>query len=77
MYVEDLVRVAGGSTNNGTGSHGGNGRDLRREQVGTHTALALPAKTAGNTSAARGKAFKKVTRPEQVIPMNEGEFKDF
>jgi methyl-accepting chemotaxis protein len=29
-FVEDLVRVVGGSTNNSVGSHGGNTRDLRR-----------------------------------------------
>ena len=76
-FVEDLVRVVGGSGSNIQGSHGGNGRGVRREQVVAHKVLALPAKTTGGASAIRGKASKKVAHPEQVIPMNEGEFKDF
>jgi hypothetical protein len=67
----------GGSGNGHSGIHGGNGRGARREQVVAHKALALPAKTAGKQSAAHGKAFKKTATPEEVIPMNEGEFKDF
>jgi len=37
----------------------------------------LPARTTGGASAIRGKASKKATHPGQVIPMNDGEFKDF
>jgi methyl-accepting chemotaxis protein len=77
VFVEDLVKVVGGSGSNHMGSHGGNGRGVRREQVVAHKALALPAKTTGGASAIRGKASRKVAHPEQVIPMNEGEFKDF
>ncbi|TRZ43473.1 hypothetical protein D4S03_12170 [bacterium] len=79
-YVEDLMRVVGGSGNGHgrvSGSHGGNGRGARREQVIAHKALALPAKTTGKPSGARGKTFKRAATPEEVIPMNDGQFKDF
>jgi methyl-accepting chemotaxis protein len=79
-FVEDLARVVGGSGNGHggvSGSHGGNGSGVRREQVVARKALALPAKTTGGASAIRGKASKKVAHPEQVIPMNDGQFKDF
>jgi hypothetical protein len=39
-------------------------------------APALPAKTSGKSVVARGKAARKPT-PEEVIPMNDGQFKDF
>jgi methyl-accepting chemotaxis protein len=77
VYVDDLVKVVGGSGSNNLRSQGGNDWALRREQVGARKVLALPEKTADRPSAARGKASKKVTRPEQVIPMKDGEFKDF
>jgi len=76
-FVEDLARVVGGNGSNLQGSHGGNGRGVRHEQVVARKVLALPAKTTGAASAIRGKAFKKVATPEQVIPMNDGQFKDF
>ena len=76
VYVGDLVTVVGGRASNHLGSHE-RGRGLRREQVSTRTSLALPAKTAGKSFATYGKPSKKVTHPEQVIPMNDGEFKDF
>jgi methyl-accepting chemotaxis protein len=80
VFVEDLVKVVGGSGNGHggvSGSHGGNGRGVRHEPVGTRKTLALPQKIAVTSSAIRGKAFKKVATPEQVIPLNEGAFKDF
>jgi methyl-accepting chemotaxis protein len=80
VFVEDLVKVVGGSGNGHaavSGIHAGNGRGARRDQIVAHKVLALPAKTSGKPSAARGKAFKKPAAPEEVIPMNDGAFKDF
>jgi hypothetical protein len=77
VFVGDLVRVVGGNGNGHSGSYGGNGREARREQVIAHKALALPAKTAGKPFANSGKAFKRSVTPEEVIPMNDGQFKDF
>jgi len=75
VFVEDLVRVVGGSGH--AASPRGNGGGLPRPRVTAHKVLALPARTTGGASAIRGKASKKATHPGQVIPMNDGEFKDF
>ena len=81
VYVDDLVMVVGGgaSGNGRQGGHAEAGRGVRREQMPARKALALPARTAGKTPAARGKASPKARgcNPEEVIPMNDGEFKDF
>jgi methyl-accepting chemotaxis protein len=79
-YVGDLVRLVSGSGNGHggvSGGHGGNSRGVRREQVVARKVLVLPAKTTGAASAIRGKASKRVAHPEEVIPMTEGQFKDF
>jgi methyl-accepting chemotaxis protein len=74
IFVGDLVTVVGGSAN-GADSRG-RGGGFRREQVGSSKA-ALPEKKAGRPLAIHGKVSGKITHPEQVIPMNDEEFKDF
>ena len=74
-YVGDLVAVVGGRANGDR--TGGSAVGFRRERAASPTAPALPEKTAGRRQAVSGRAFKKVARPEQVIPMDDGEFKDF
>ena len=74
-YVDDLAKVVGGGS---TGGHPENGRGGRREPADSHSALALPSETTRRPSAARGRASStKVKTPEEVIPMNEGGFRDF
>jgi hypothetical protein len=67
----------GGSENSHPGGRAGNDSGVRREQTAFRTALALPGRTAFAPSAIRGKGSKKAFTPEEVIPMNEGAFKDF
>ncbi len=74
VYVGDLVAVVGGSAN-GNGSRGNGG--FRRERTVAPNAPVLPEKKAGRQLAVTGKGFKKATHPEEVIPMKDGEFKDF
>jgi len=79
VFVEDLVRVVGGSgSGNGSRtvhtaaiSHAGN---TRRAAGPAHIALPAPAKKAVGKGVFKA---KRETTPEQVIPMNEGSFKDF
>ena len=75
VYVGDLVAVVGGSGNATTSRV--TGGELPLTRTAAHKALALPAKKAGRQDIVSGKISKKVTHPEQVIPMNDGEFKDF
>jgi methyl-accepting chemotaxis protein len=75
VFVEDLARVVGGSGH--TASSRGDGGGLPRSRVTAHKALALPEKRAGRQLAISGKTSRKVTHPEEVIPMNDGAFKDF
>ena len=74
-FVEDLVKVVRGSSH--ATSSRGSGDGLPRPRATAHKVLALPAKTTGGASAIRGKTSKKVVNPEEVIPMNERNFKDF
>jgi methyl-accepting chemotaxis protein len=77
VYVGDLEAVVGGRTS-GAGS-AGKGGGVRLEKTVARKALSLPMKkkVAGRQLAIRGKGSLKGTDPEQVIPMNDGEFKDF
>ncbi|WP_051328278.1 methyl-accepting chemotaxis protein [Desulfatirhabdium butyrativorans] len=76
-FVEDLVRVVGGSSN---GARSGGGR-LRREQpvawkaVG-HSALALPEPVKKAVGKVMFKPKGRVT-PEEFIPLKDGEFNEF
>jgi methyl-accepting chemotaxis protein len=73
VFVEDLVRVVGGSA---TVSRG-NGLGLpKSRRVTASKAPVLQKKTAGRQLAIAGKPSRKSPRPEEVIPMH-GEFKDF
>ena len=74
-YVEELAAVVGGS---GTGQRSIAAHSRPAQSSGAKYA-ALPAphkKSAGKEPAVRGQG-KKATRPEQVIPMDDGDFKDF
>ena len=73
VFVEDLVRVVGGSA---TGSRG-NGHGLPKSRITASKAPVLQKKIAGRQLAIAGKPPRKSPRPEEVIPMNDGEFKDF
>jgi methyl-accepting chemotaxis protein len=77
VFVEDLAKVAGGSAN-GAASRGSGG-SVRREKKMDRKTFSVPLKNkgAGRQLALRGKGSLKGTDPEQVIPMNDGEFKDF
>ncbi len=74
-YVSDFMDVIVGNAN-GSGVRG-DGHGLSRTQVAARKKSALPERTTGRQLAIRGKAPGKVMHPEQVIPMNDGDFKDF
>jgi methyl-accepting chemotaxis protein len=83
-YVGDLVSVIGSNGNGNKASvsslsTNGNGRGLRKPSANVHAALpASGAKmTVGKAAARQGKNPWKPARPDQVIPLEEGEFKDF
>ena len=79
-YVDDLVRVIGGSSN-GAGSvhtaaigHAGNGRRIAGP---SRMALPAPVKKALSKRAFPVKGRRTRTTPAEVIPMHEESFKDF
>ncbi|MDP1990735.1 MAG: methyl-accepting chemotaxis protein [Syntrophales bacterium] len=77
VYVGDLEAVVGGRTN-GAGSVGKGGGDRLEKTVDRKTfSLPMKKKGVGRQLAIRGKGSLKGTDPEKVIPMNDGEFKDF
>ena len=71
-YVEDLGKVISGNPSGGSGQ-----RSMAslarpdRNNTPRRAALPAPKKMAGKTVG------KKGTRPEQIIPMEDGDFKDF
>jgi methyl-accepting chemotaxis protein len=71
-YVGELSAVIGGN-------HSGVGHQTTSRyepsNKGGGVRLALPARS--ETKGGKGFAKDKALRPEHVIPMNEGEFKDF
>jgi methyl-accepting chemotaxis protein len=77
VYVGDLVMVVGGSKKGSVPvhpaviSHAGNSR---RVAGPARIALPAPVKKAGGRGAFKA---KEKTAPGEVIPLNEGEFKDF
>ncbi len=75
VLVGDLINVVGGNSN--TSSARGTGSVLNQPRAIARKMLTLPEKKAGRQLAASGKTSKKMLDPEQVIPMNDGEFKDF
>jgi methyl-accepting chemotaxis protein len=75
-YVSDLMAVISG--NKKSGSARKTGRHSRGERKIVRKALALPVKRKSKPLLAiRGKEAIRGADPEQVIPMNDGEFKDF
>lgn len=80
--VTDLAGLVGGKGNGCSAaapafSAGGNGRELHKSSGSLHQALSLPAAGMTGNVAPRGHKPPKVTRPEQLIPMEDEEFKDF
>jgi methyl-accepting chemotaxis protein len=76
-FVEDLATVVSGGGNNHHERYGGNSGGAGHGRGDARKVLALTAKSAGAISAIRSRASKKAVTPEQLIPLNEGEFKDF
>ncbi|MHB8091891.1 MAG: methyl-accepting chemotaxis protein [Syntrophales bacterium] len=77
VYVGDLVSVVGGS---GSGSGQITAALSPRQVKGSgyrQAALPAPRKATGKQVAASGHGKMKITRPEQVIPLDDGDFKDF
>ena len=74
-YVGDFMSVIVGNAN-GAGDRG-NGGGVSRTLAAARKEPALPERTTGRQLAIRGRAPGKVIHPEQVIPMNDGDFKDF
>ncbi len=80
-FVGELVMMVRGSNGNGVVSSA----SLRQVETGHRQTLALthqPKRTVHKALAtpvkyAKGTAFKKVVRPEEVIPLEDGDFKDF
>ncbi|MBW6486885.1 MAG: MCP four helix bundle domain-containing protein [Syntrophobacterales bacterium] len=75
VYVGDLVSVVGGSTS-GRVSAALPPRQVRGGNV-RQAALLSPRKAAGRELATPGHGKMKITRPDQVIPFEDEEFKDF
>ena len=74
-YVGDFMSVIVGNAN-GAGARG-NGGGLSRTLAAARKEPALPERTTGRQLAIHGRAPGKAIHPEQVIPMNDGDFKDF
>lgn len=78
VYVEDLVKVAGGSGNGHGGVSGGHGGGLARIEAGPRKGSGFSEKKAiGRRLTGPGEGAKIPRRPAQVIPLVEGEFRDF
>lgn len=83
-YVSDLMKVISG-TGNGSGyaalplnASGGNGKSAPRLSPADRKTLNVPVnKVAGQKLTARGQGAMKVTRPDQVIPLEDADFRDF
>ncbi len=70
-YVEDLVKVVGGSR---AANSRGNGGGLQPRRATASNTLALPEKTAGRQQAVGGRVSGASTNAEAV---QEGEYRDF
>jgi methyl-accepting chemotaxis protein len=80
VYVVDLAKVVeGGSANGAVSFHSAldAGHRSKGVSMAVHKALPLPEKKDGGKAAGRVQRAKAVRRPEEVIPLTEGEFKDF
>ena len=75
-FVEELATVVGISGSITVSQE--NIRESRPTPAVARKTLALPGvKAAGRPPAGGGQGKMKVTRPEQVIPLDDGDFKDF
>lgn len=76
LFVADLVAVVGGIHSGGVSS----GRAIHQMERADHKALVFGTQSkekARKAIAAPQKQGKKLVRPEQVIPMDGNDFKDF
>ena len=75
-YVDDLGRVISG--NGGVDSQQSMASPIHQSRNSTprHTALPTQKNSVGKVVAVRGPGKMKVTRPDQVIPMEDGDFRD-
>ncbi len=82
-FVADLARVVHGNTSGPSASsarNDRNSRDAKTKITKIHSArkaLALPEKKTGRQHANTSRASQKAASPEQLIPFNDGDFKDF
>lgn len=77
-FVADLAKVVGGSANGSASFRSGldAGRRSKGPSMVARRALPMPEKK-GNGRAGRLQGTKVARRPEEVIPLTEGGFKDF
>ncbi len=71
-FVGDLVALVGGSTG---GAHSGHPTVVEHPKTGIHKVLTAPAKKGKGKELAVSSA--KEVSPDQVIPMDDEDFKDF
>jgi len=78
-YVSDLVRVVSGNAQFSGSPLPQEGYAMARKPLSKagHKAPAVPYKKATGHSAGKGGGAMKLTRPDQLIPLEAGEFKDF
>jgi methyl-accepting chemotaxis protein len=74
-YVNDLVRVVSGGSQY-SDAPAGYGTARKAAPKTSRKALPLPAKKSAGRPAG-GKGSGKAARPEQLIPLEDGDFKDF
>jgi methyl-accepting chemotaxis protein len=74
-FVEELTAVVGGNVN-GHRSIAALPHPVKSSGL-RPAALTAPRKTPGKELAVHGRGKVKVTRPDQVIPLKDGDFKDF
>ncbi len=81
-YVEALVKMVGGANGNGNGHRAlsaGSGSGPRRlpSMQNQKPLLSLSHSAAGTHLAVKGHRAARIARPDQIIPMEDGDFKDF
>lgn len=78
VYIQDLAKMVGGSSNGSTTFRSAldGGNTSKGISTAAHKALPVSVKK-GDGKAGRGRHAKTARRPEEVIPLTEGEFKDF
>ena len=74
-YVLDLSAVVGGNGHNGGGHQVTMHQKSSYTEFGVRKCLALTDKSGGN--GRKGLTKSKVIHPEQIIPMEEGKYRDF